>query len=86
MMITGRDAQANLLVIPYLTNTALAIMVLRQAAALPIDPAHCETKAFQTAECIVRAARAENAVQTKSAMRAASTTSATDPPARGESH
>jgi Family of unknown function (DUF5994) len=67
MTITGRDAKANLLVVPYLTNTALAIMLLRQAAALPVDSAHCETKAFQTAECIVRAARAEKAAQTKSA-------------------
>ena len=69
MTITGRDAEVNLLVVPYLTSAALAIMVLRQAAALPIDPAHCETKAFRTAECIVQAARAEKAAQSKRGMR-----------------
>ncbi len=59
MRVTGSDAQANLLVIPYRTTTALAVMVLRQAAALPILPSHVDTAAYRAADNIVRAARAE---------------------------
>src|ERR1700757_5019963 len=38
MVITGRDAGANLIVVPCMTTSALAVMVLRQAAALSIPP------------------------------------------------
>jgi hypothetical protein len=61
MMIAGETARANLLVVPYRTSVALAVMVLRQAAGLPIDPSHRDTTAFRTACCILRAARAESA-------------------------
>jgi hypothetical protein len=62
MTITGSRARANLLVVPWRTSTALAVMVLRHAAALPILSVHQDTPAFQTADAIVRAARAERAV------------------------
>jgi hypothetical protein len=60
MTVSGRDARANLLIVPYRTGTALAVMVLRRAAGLPIYPAHRDSRAFQTADCIVRLARGEN--------------------------
>lgn len=59
MTITGRDARANLLIVPHRTGTALAVMVLRRAAGLPIYPAHRDSPAFHTADCIVRVARGE---------------------------
>jgi len=59
MTVTGSEARANLLVVPCRTTTALAVMVLRQAAALPILPSHLDTPAYRAAEDIVRAARAE---------------------------
>jgi hypothetical protein len=61
MTITGAHARANLLVIPCRTSTALAVMLLRQAADLPILYAHQNTAAFQTACAIVSAARAQDA-------------------------
>lgn len=60
MMVTGRQASANLLVVPCRTSSALAVMVLRQAAALVFVPAMREAQVFQTADDIVRAARAES--------------------------
>ena len=62
MTITGSHARANLLVVPSRTSSALAQMVLRQAAALPILPAERNTQTFWTADGIVRAARAESAL------------------------
>jgi Family of unknown function (DUF5994) len=59
MTITGSEARANLLVVPCRTTTALAVMVLRQAAALPILSSHLATPAYQAADHIVRAARTE---------------------------
>jgi len=61
MTIIGSAGRANLLVVPHLTRTALAVMVLRRAAGLPIDPAHQDTVVFQTADSIVRGAGGENA-------------------------
>ena len=59
MAVTGRDAKANLLIVPHRTATALAVLVLRQAAGLPIYAAHRDSRAFQTADSIVRLARGE---------------------------
>ena len=61
MTVTCSDAQANLLVVPSRTSTALAIMLLRQAADLPIMYAHQHTAAFETACAIVRSARGQDA-------------------------
>jgi hypothetical protein len=62
MMVTGTAASASLLVVPCRTSNILAIMVLRQAAALPIMPRERDTREFRTGEYIVRTARAESAL------------------------
>jgi len=58
MAFTGSHARARLLVVPCQTTTALAVMVMRQAAGLPIKSMHLTSEAFRTAADIVRAARA----------------------------
>jgi hypothetical protein len=57
MTITGSRARAHLLVVPFRTSNALAVMVLRQAASLPVLYEHQHTAAFDTAGVIVAAAR-----------------------------
>jgi hypothetical protein len=59
MTITGSRARANLLVIPCRTSIGLAVMLLRQAADLPVMYAHQHTPAHEAASVIVRAARAQ---------------------------
>ena len=71
MVITGRDAGANLVVVPCMTTSALALMVLRQAAALFIAPHEVDSETFRTAETIVRAARVESVLQRLRTARAA---------------
>jgi Family of unknown function (DUF5994) len=60
MKVEGSRASANLLVVPCRTSPALAIMVLRHAATLPIMPTERDTQTFRTGDDIVRAARAES--------------------------
>ncbi|MGO9351941.1 MAG: DUF5994 family protein [Mycobacterium sp.] len=55
--VRGDDASANLFIIPYATYSALALMVLRRAAKLPIDAADREKPAFLTAGLILLAAQ-----------------------------
>ncbi len=56
MTVVGGDARVNLLIIPYATYSALALMVLRCAANLPVE-ANDQTKpAFLTARAVLRAA------------------------------
>lgn len=57
--ITGNRARANLLVVPCGTSIGLAVMLLRQAADLPVMYAHQHTPAHEAAGVIVRAARAQ---------------------------
>ncbi|GFG67871.1 hypothetical protein MKUB_53610 [Mycobacterium kubicae] len=59
--VCGADACANLLVIPFATYTALALMVLRCAANLPINAVDRDKRAFLTAGLIVRAAQQQRA-------------------------
>ena len=59
MTLTGAAAEISLLVVPATTSAALAVMILRQAARLHIEPFHVDTEAFKTAEGIVLAARAQ---------------------------
>jgi hypothetical protein len=59
MTITGSRARANLLVVPCRTSIALAVMLLRQAADLPVLYAHQHTPAYEAASVIVRDARAQ---------------------------
>jgi hypothetical protein len=61
MTVAGKRACANLLVVPCRTSAALAVMVLRRAAALPIVRRERTTQEFRTSDGIVRAARAESA-------------------------
>ena len=63
MAITGRDASANLLVIPSLTPGSLAGLLLRIAAGLPLTEAHQDTPLFRTATEIVDAARGDGALK-----------------------
>lgn len=56
MTVKGCDACVNLLIVPYATYSALALMVLRCAADLPIDAADRKKPAFLTADCILRTA------------------------------
>jgi hypothetical protein len=60
MMITGSQGSANLLVVPCRTSSALAAMVLRQAATRKIMHAERDTEAFRIADDIVHAARVES--------------------------
>jgi hypothetical protein len=64
MTVNGDDASANLLIVPYATHSALALMVLRRAANLPINPADREKPAFLTAGSILLAAQ-QQCVATK---------------------
>lgn len=55
--LSGVAACVNLLVIPYATYSALALMVLRRAADLPVDPADQAKRAYLAANSIVLAAQ-----------------------------
>jgi Family of unknown function (DUF5994) len=57
MSVCGDFARANLLVVSYATHSALALMVLRRAANLPVHPEERDTPAFLTAGSIVLAAQ-----------------------------
>ncbi len=59
MTIGGRNSRARILVVPHRTPTALAFMLLRLAAGLPVDAEHRDLRAFETAECVVRVARGD---------------------------
>lgn len=59
MTVSGADARAKLLIVPHRTGTALAVMVLRRAAGLPVYAIDHDSRAFKTAEGIVRAAGGE---------------------------
>jgi len=69
MTVGGRDARAKLLIVPHRTGTALAVMILRRAAGLPINAAHRDSRACQTAECIVRVARGETMFEVRCSRR-----------------
>ena len=56
MTVNGEAARINLLIVPYTTNSALALMVLRRAASLPIAPADRDKPAFLRAGSILQAA------------------------------
>src|SRR5271156_5270189 len=62
MTVNGVEACANLLIIPYATYSALALMVLRCAANLPVEAADREKPAFLTAGLILRAAQQQRTV------------------------
>lgn len=57
MTVTGAHGRANLLIVSYATHSALALMVLRCAADLPVEGADRAKPAFIAAEAILRAAQ-----------------------------
>mgnify|MGYP003417839461 CR=1 FL=1 len=61
MAVCGRHARANLLIVSSRTAAALAVMVLRRAASLPVDRVHLDTDAFRVADAVVGAARTQRA-------------------------
>lgn len=61
MTLKGWAACANLLIIPYATHSALAVMVLRLAADLPIAAGDREKPVYLTAGSILRAAQQQRA-------------------------
>jgi Family of unknown function (DUF5994) len=61
VMTVSGDACANLLIVPYSTYSALALMLLRCAADLPINAADRDKPAFLTADSILRAALQQRA-------------------------
>ena len=61
MFVTGRIARTKILVVPAMTSAALALMVLKQAAARNIPHLDRGTQVFETADRILQAARAASA-------------------------
>ena len=61
MTVNGEAERINLLIVPYTTHSALALMVLRRAASLPIAPADRDKPAFLTAGSILQAALTQRA-------------------------
>lgn len=61
MTFIGSEARVNLLIVPYTTYSALALMVLRRAAGLPVEAKDREKPAFLTAGSILEAARQQRA-------------------------
>jgi hypothetical protein len=57
MTVSGTQARVNLLVISYATHSALAMMVMRCAANLPIEAADQNKPVCLTASSILRSAR-----------------------------
>jgi hypothetical protein len=62
--VVGNEDRAQLLVVPARTSRPIALMVLRQAAGLPIHYGHQDTAACRTAAKIVHIARTESAQRT----------------------
>ncbi len=62
MALVGRHASANLLIVPCLTTSSLAVMVLRRAANMAVSDAQQATETFRVADYIVRTACAERAM------------------------
>lgn len=67
MAFGGRTAGTRLLVVPAMTPTALALMVLRHAGNRQISDADRATPAFEKAERILNAARADSSAWVASA-------------------
>ena len=61
MTVSGGDGCVNLLIIPYATYSTLAVMLLRCAASLPVEPPDRDKPTFLTAGSILRAAQQQQA-------------------------
>lgn len=64
MTVIGARDRTRLLVVPSQTSAALAVMLLRRAARLPILPVHQHTEAFDVADGIVRSVYAQEPTST----------------------
>lgn len=64
MTVSGTQASVNLLVISYTTHTALAMMVMRCAANLPIEAADRDKPACRTAGSVLQSARLQRVAAT----------------------
>lgn len=60
MVVTGRDGCVKLLVVPHMTARTLASMVMRRAAAMPASEVEHQGQLLETADCVIRLARAES--------------------------
>ena len=61
MVVDGRGACARLLVLPHMTGPALGALVMRCAAAMPVDGRERVGPLFATAELVIRTAQVESA-------------------------
>lgn len=61
MVVDGRGACARLLVLPHMTGPALGALVMRCAAAMPVDGPERVSPLFETAELVIRTAQVESA-------------------------
>ncbi|OBB32976.1 hypothetical protein A5792_13130 [Mycolicibacterium peregrinum] len=60
MMVAGRDACVKLLVVPCKTSVTLGGLVMRCAAAMPVEEAARRTPMFDTADRVLDVARVES--------------------------
>lgn len=60
MMVAGRDACVKLLVVPCKTSVTLGGLVMRCAAAMPVEEAARRTPMFDTADRVLSVARVES--------------------------
>lgn len=60
MHVDGRTASARLLVVPHSATPTLGRLVLRRAASMPISVPEQNSPILETANCVVRAAKAES--------------------------
>lgn len=61
MMVAGRDASVKLLVVPCKTSVTLGGLVMRCAAAMPVEEVVRQTPVFETADRVLRVAQIESA-------------------------
>jgi hypothetical protein len=61
MVVGGRLGCAKLLVVPHMTSQALGVMMMRCATARSVSDSERDTKLFEIADCVMRAAQVESA-------------------------
>ena len=62
MFVAGRTLCARLLVVPHSATPALGLMVLRRAASMPTSFAEQNSPILETANCVIRSAKAESSL------------------------
>lgn len=60
MLVAGRDACVKLLVVPCKTSPSLGALVMRCAAAMPVEETERRTPAYETADRVLRVAQLES--------------------------